>query len=40
VSEKYGKPMRTYTVGLTITCRRCGLRMNGELSTQKPEVEE
>jgi hypothetical protein len=39
VSEKYGKPMRTYAVGLRITCRRCGLRMNGELSTQKPEME-
>ena len=40
MSGKYGKPMRMYAVKLTITCRRCGLRMNGECSTQKPEVKD
>ena len=36
--SKYGEPMRTYQVGLRITCRRCGLTLSGALDTEKPEV--
>ena len=33
----YGK-RRKFEVGLRITCRRCGLTLDGALETEKPEV--